>query len=68
MRSLLTAARKRANLTQAEIAEELGCRDQAVCKWEQGKTIPKFSPIQTLIYCRALGVSLEQLVEWFEEA
>lgn len=37
----IVAARKKAGLTQAQVAEALGISDAAVNQWEKGKTFPK---------------------------
>lgn len=34
-------ARNTMNLTQVELAERLGCRQQTVSEWELGKYLPK---------------------------
>lgn len=34
------SARKKAGLSQVEVAEELGVSSAAVCQWETGKTAP----------------------------
>lgn len=35
------SARKKAGLSQASAAKELGISDAAICLWEQGKTMPR---------------------------
>lgn len=35
------SARKRAGLTQHEVALSLGISDASVCQWETGKTLPR---------------------------
>ena len=35
MESALTTYRKRTGLTQAQLAEELGVKSPAICKWER---------------------------------
>lgn len=37
----LREARKAADLTQAELAELLGTTQQAIAKWETGKSVPR---------------------------
>lgn len=34
------SCRKKAGLTQAEVAKALGVSDAAVCQWEKGETMP----------------------------
>jgi transcriptional regulator with XRE-family HTH domain len=48
----LTAARLRAGLTQAELAEQLGCSVGAVRKWESGAGSP------TGLYAKAVTAFL----------
>ncbi len=43
----LTAYRKRANMTQAELAEKLNYSDKSVSKWERGDGLPDL-----LVLCR----------------
>lgn len=43
----LTAYRKRANLTQAELAEKINYSDKSVSKWERGDGLPDL-----LVLCR----------------
>ena len=35
------SARKKAGLTQADVASEVGVSAAAVCQWETGATVPK---------------------------
>ena len=48
----LISARKKAGLTQLQVAEKLGISDSAVNQWEKGKTFPKteFLPKLAQIY------------------
>ena len=39
----IAACRKRANLTQLQLADRLGITDKAVSKWERGITMPDTS-------------------------
>ena len=50
----LAALRKRANLTQEQMAEKLHVTRQAVSKWESGSSVPNAR--QFIILCAALGV------------
>lgn len=52
-------------LTQAQIATELGIRPQTVSNWEKGLAVPSLNPEQTLKLCRLLKVTLEDLVRGF---
>ena len=52
--------RENRNLTQAELAEELGVSSKTISKWETGKGLPDISLLQPL--ARALGISLIELM------
>lgn len=57
--------RDMADLTQAQIAKQLGVKPQAVSNWENGVSIPRLNPEQTLKLCILLKVTLEELVRGF---
>lgn len=44
----ITSMRKRAGLTQEQVAEALGITDSAVCQWEAGATAPRASRLMEL--------------------
>lgn len=44
----LKAARVNAGLTQAQVAERIGCSRFAIMSWESGKVIPRFDKLQAL--------------------
>lgn len=47
--------RKRAKLTQAEVARAIGVSDAAVCQWEKGETMPnaaRLTQIAKLYKCK----------------
>ena len=52
----LTYYRKRANLTQAELAEKINYSDKSVSKWESGNGIPDVYILLQL--ARRFGVTL----------
>ena len=52
--------RKRANLTQMQLAEKLGITDKAISKWERGLAMPDTSIMLEL--CDFLGVSVNELL------
>ena len=56
----LTYYRKRANLTQAELAEKINYSDKSVSKWEVGNGIPDVYILLQL--ARLFGVTLNELV------
>ena len=53
--------RKAQNLTQEQLAEQLGVSNKTISKWENGKCMPDYSIIQTL--CEALHVTLPELMD-----
>jgi transcriptional regulator with XRE-family HTH domain len=53
-------ARKAANLTQADVASEVGVSRQAISAWERGSSIP--SVLEMRLLGLALGASLDYLV------
>ena len=53
--------RKEQNLTQEQLAQQLGVSNKTISKWENGKCMPDYSIIQTL--CDALGVTLPELMD-----
>ena len=52
--------RKRANLTQMQLAEKLGITDRAISKWETGKALPDSSIMLQL--CDLLGITVNDLL------
>ena len=61
-------ARKRRtlNLTQEQLAEQLGVSNKTISKWENGKCMPDYSVIQRL--CGALRVTLPELMDGADAA
>ena len=57
--------RQRAGLTQKAIADALNVTDHTVRNWEKGRTIPEWTPTQTLLMCQMLKCSLEELASAF---
>ena len=53
--------RKEQNLTQEQLAEQLGVSNKTISKWENGKCMPDYSIIQKL--CEALHVTLPELMD-----
>lgn len=53
-------ARIRKNMTQSNLADELGVSYQAVSNWERGNSLPDISKYEDL--CRILGLKLEDLL------
>ena len=52
--------RKKANLTQRQLAEKLGITDRAISKWETGKAMPDTSLMLDL--CSILAISVNDLL------
>lgn len=59
--SNMIALRKEMNLTQAELADQMGYTDKAVSKWERAESIPDVITLKQL--ADLFGVSLNYLVE-----
>jgi transcriptional regulator with XRE-family HTH domain/DNA-directed RNA polymerase subunit RPC12/RpoP len=56
----ISECRKKAGLTQAQLAERLNITDRAVSKWETGKSLPDSSIMLEL--CGTLGISVNDLL------
>ena len=56
----ITERRKKASLTQMQLAEKLGITDKAVSKWERGIAMPDTSIMLKL--CDILGISVNELL------
>ena len=52
--------RRKANLTQMQLAEKLGITDRAISKWETGKSLPDSSIMLEL--CGMLGITVNDLL------
>ena len=52
--------RKKANLTQVQLAEKLGITDKAISKWERGIAMPDSSIMLEL--CGILGINVNELL------
>ncbi len=59
--SMLIAARTRANLTQAELAEKMGTSQSTVARLESGVAKPSLSTLQR--YAKATGARLKITLE-----
>ena len=53
---LIAEARKRAGITQVELAMRLGTHQSVVARWETGRTHPDFDTVQRAV--RAAGFDL----------
>ena len=56
----IAECRKKANLTQMQLAEKLSITDRAISKWETGKAMPDSSIMLEL--CEILGISVNELL------
>lgn len=56
----IAKCRKEKKLTQAELANKLGCSDKSVSKWENGKCMPDLSLFNPL--CEILGITINDLM------
>ena len=56
----IAECRKKANLTQMQLAEILGITDRAVSKWETGKSMPDAAIMLQL--CEVLGITVNDLL------
>ena len=57
---IIAQHRRRKNMTQMELAEEMSVSFQAVSSWERGNTMPDISRLPQL--CSILGISIDQLL------
>lgn len=56
----IKAARTKMNMTQLNLADEMGVSYQAVSNWERGNSMPDISKLPEL--CKILDISFEELV------
>lgn len=56
----IAECRKKANLTQMQLAEKLNITDRAISKWENGKSLPDSSIMLDL--CDVLSISVNDLL------
>lgn len=59
--SYIAHKRREQNLTQEQLAQQLGMSNKTISKWENGKCMPDYSIIQRL--CEALHVTLPELMD-----
>lgn len=60
----IVTARKKANLSQAELAQQISISSQAVGKWERGESMPDIMTLNRL--AEILGVDLNYFSESFQ--
>ena len=54
----IAECRKQNNLTQEQLSEILGVSSKSVSRWENGKTLPDYTVLDSL--CKALGISVNE--------
>ena len=59
--SYIAHKRREQNLTQEQLAQQLGVSNKTISKWENGKCMPDYSIIESL--CDALHVTLPELMD-----
>ena len=59
--SYIARKRREQNLTQEQLAQQLGVSNKTISKWENGKCMPDYSIIEPL--CDALHVTLPELMD-----
>ena len=59
--SYIAHKRREQNLTQEQLAQQLGVSNKTISKWENGTCMPDYSIIQKL--CDALHVTLPELMD-----
>ncbi len=62
---LIREARRRAGITQRELAERAGTTQSAIARWEAGGTSPDLDTVRRLVRCCGLDLEVA-LVEWDE--
>ena len=59
--SYIAHKRREKNLTQEQLAQQLGVSNKTISKWENGKCMPDYSIIRKL--CEVLQVTLPELMD-----
>ena len=62
----IATARKKINLSQAELAQQVSISSQAVGKWERGESMPDITTLNRL--AEIFGVDLNYFSESFQSA
>lgn len=63
---LIREARRRAGLTQAQLAERAGTTQSAIARWENHRSAPSLDTVRRLI--RACGLDLEVAVVPYDDS
>ncbi len=61
MGNYIARKRREKNLTQEQLAEQLGVSNKTISKWENGKCIPGYNVIESL--CQILSITLSELMD-----
>lgn len=56
-------ARRRAQLTQRELAERLGCRQATIARWERGDRLPSYEDVQSAVAACGLQLDVHLVTE-----
>lgn len=59
LKDALRERRKKAGMTQRDLAKELGCGIVTVQNWESGKNLPE--PVAGMKLCKMFGLSMDEL-------
>lgn len=62
----LVELRKRAGVTQKEVADALGVSDHTIRNWEKGRAEAELQLWQVKALCQILGCSLDELPDRFK--
>ena len=62
---LIRSARKRAGLTQRELAERAGTTQSSIARWESARAEPSFENVVRLL--RLCGFVLDVHLEWYDD-
>jgi len=57
--SLIRSARRRAGLTQGELAARLGTTQSVIARWERGRVEPAFETLDRVVRACGLELSVE---------
>lgn len=60
--------RKRAGLSQRQVAQAIDVQTATVGRWEQGNVSPRLTPSQTKKLLEVFNCSLDDLIDAFEGA
>ncbi|AFY54401.1 putative transcriptional regulator [Rivularia sp. PCC 7116] len=64
----IMSLRKRAGLSQRQVAQAIDVQTATVGRWEQGSVSPRLTPSQTKKLLEVFNCSLDDLIEAFEGA